>query len=87
MLQLKFLGCLGNQIFLRCVRFNSRAGAPLSKELLLGVFTKKIGSLSKYDEDHDDDFRKTIGLMIKTTARAFEYISLTSTARLRRETS
>ena len=35
--------------------------------------------------------QKTIGLMIKTTAlhvyHAFQYISLTSTARLRRETS
>ena len=35
--------------------------------------------------------QKTIGLMIKTTAlhvhHAFKYISLTSTARLRRETS
>ena len=28
----------------------------------------KVGSLSNYDEDHDDDFKKTIGLMIKTTA-------------------
>ena len=35
--------------------------------------------------------QRTIGLMIKTTAlhvyHAFQYISLTSTARLRRETS
>ena len=27
-----------------------------------------IGSLSNYDDDHNDDFKKTIGLMIKTTA-------------------
>ena len=27
-----------------------------------------IGSLNNYDEDHNDDFKKTIGLMIKTTA-------------------
>ena len=26
---------------LRCARFNSHAGAPLSKELLLGVFTER----------------------------------------------
>ena len=26
---------------LRYVRFNSRAGAPLSKELLLGIFTER----------------------------------------------
>ena len=27
-----------------------------------------IGSLSNYDDDHNDDFKKAIGLMIKTTA-------------------
>ena len=27
-----------------------------------------IGSLSNYDDDHNNDFKKTIGLMIKTTA-------------------
>ena len=27
-----------------------------------------IGSLSNYDDDHNHDFKKTIGLMIKTTA-------------------
>ena len=27
-----------------------------------------VGSLSNYDEDHNDDFQKAIGLMIKTTA-------------------
>ena len=27
-----------------------------------------IGSLSDYDDDHNDDFKKKIGLMIKTTA-------------------
>ena len=27
-----------------------------------------IGSLSNYDDDHNDDFKKTIGLRIKTTA-------------------
>ena len=52
---------------------------------------QQIGSLSNDDDDHNDDFKKTIGLMIKTTAlhvhHAFQYISLTSTARLRRETS
>ena len=26
-----------------------------------------IGSSSNYDEDHDEDFKKTIGLMNKTT--------------------
>ena len=26
-----------------------------------------IGSLSNYDDDHNDDFKKKIGLMIKTT--------------------
>ena len=50
-----------------------------------------IGSLSNYDDDHNDDFQKTIGLVIKTTPlyvrHAFQYISLTSTARLRRESS
>ena len=50
-----------------------------------------LGSLSKYDDDHNDDFKTTIALMIKTTAlhvhHSFLYISLTSTARLRRETS
>ena len=49
-----------------------------------------IGSLSNYDDDHNDDFKKTIGLMIQAKAlhvnHAFQYISLTSTARLRRET-
>ena len=28
-----------------------------------------IGSLSNYDDDHNNDFKKTIGLMIKTTAQ------------------
>ena len=28
----------------------------------------KIGSLSNHYDDHNDDFKKTIGLMIKTTA-------------------
>ena len=50
-----------------------------------------LESLGNYDDDHNDDFKKTIGLMVKTTAlhvhHAFQYISLTSTARLRRETS
>ena len=27
-----------------------------------------LGSLSNYDDDHNDDFKKTIGLMIKATA-------------------
>jgi len=27
-----------------------------------------LGSLSNYDDDHNDDFKTTIGLMIKTTA-------------------
>ena len=27
-----------------------------------------IASLSNYDDDHNNDFKKTIGLMIKTTA-------------------
>ena len=27
-----------------------------------------IGSLSNYDDDHNNDIKKTIGLMIKTTA-------------------
>ena len=27
-----------------------------------------LGSLSNYDDDRNDDFKKTIGLMIKTTA-------------------
>ena len=26
-----------------------------------------VGSLGNYDDDHNDDFQKTIGLMIKTT--------------------
>ena len=27
-----------------------------------------IGSLTNYDDDHNDDFKKAIGLMTKTTA-------------------
>ena len=27
-----------------------------------------VGSLGNYDDDRNDDFQKTIGLMIKTTA-------------------
>ena len=27
-----------------------------------------VGSLSNYDDDHNDDLKKTKGLMIKTTA-------------------
>ena len=33
-----------------------------------GVLTRILGSLSNYDDDHNNDFKKTIGLMIKTTA-------------------
>ena len=29
----------------------------------------KTESLSNYDDDDNDDFKKTIGLMIKTTAQ------------------
>ena len=29
---------------------------------------KALGSLSNYDDGHNDDFKKTIGLMVKTTA-------------------
>ena len=29
---------------------------------------QQIGSLSNYDDDHNDDFKTTIGLMIKTAA-------------------
>ena len=29
---------------------------------------QQLGSLSNYDDDHNHDFKKTIGLMIKTTA-------------------
>ena len=51
-----------------------------------------LSSLSNYDDDHNDDFKKAKGgFMIKTTAlhvhHALKYISLTSTVRLRRETS
>ena len=31
-------------------------------------FQLLLGSLSNYDDDHNDDFKKVIGLMIKTTA-------------------
>ena len=60
--------------------------SPLSSSSL----SLLIGSLSNYDDDHNDDFIKTVGLMIQTKAlhvnHAFQYISLTFTARLRRET-
>ena len=32
------------------------------------VLEKTISSLSNHDDDHNDNFKKTIGLMIKTTA-------------------
>ena len=32
-----------------------------------------LGSLSNYDDDHNDDFKKTTGLMIKTTALHVHY--------------
>ena len=35
---------------------------------MLSAFKPLLGSLSNYDDDHNDDFKKTIGLMIKTTA-------------------
>ena len=28
----------------------------------------ELGSLSNYDDDHNDDLKKTIGFMTKTTA-------------------
>jgi len=34
----------------------------------LDMGSESMGSLSNYDDDHNDDFKKTIGLMIKTTA-------------------
>ena len=69
-------------------------GASRGRARVLSFFLKNtvlrlrltVGSLSNYEDDHNDDFKKTRGLMIKTTAlqvhNAFEYISLTSTARL-----
>ena len=39
---------------------------PLQFEVVDGE--EIVGSLSNYDDDHNDDFKKTIGLMIKTTA-------------------
>ena len=38
--------------------------------LKISYYYETIGSLSNYDSDNDnnDDFKKTIGLMIKTTA-------------------
>ena len=48
-------------------------------------------ALGNGDEDDQNNVKKTIGLMIKTTSlhmhNAFYYTSLTSTAQLRRETS
>ena len=34
----------------------------------LCVYKYILGSLNNYDDDHNDDFKKTIGLMIKTKA-------------------
>ena len=31
--------------------------------------SESIGTLSNYDDDHNDHFKKTIGLMIRTTAQ------------------
>ena len=82
---------LDGQSCLRCSAGNELLFpvSPLSSSSL----SLLIGSLSNFDDDHNDDFKKTIGpigLMIKTTAlhvhHAFQYISLTCTVRLRRET-
>ena len=55
-------------------------------------FIHSLGSLSNYDDADNNNVKKQFtGFMSKTTAlhvyHAFWYISLTSTARLRRETS
>ena len=42
-------------------------GHEMSWEMVYGV-NCILGSLSNHDDDHNDDFKKTIGLMIKTTA-------------------
>ena len=36
--------------------------------LNISYYYETIGSLSNYDDDHNNDFKKTIALMIKTTA-------------------
>ena len=83
---------LDGQICLRCSVGNELLFpvSPLSSSSLSSSLSLLIGSLSNYDDNHNDDFKKTIGLMIQTKAlhvnHAFQYISLTSTARLRRET-
>ena len=52
----------------------SLTATPHRTELLVLSITNAVhyvmlkGSLSNYDDDHNDDFKKTIGLMIKTTA-------------------
>ena len=57
-------------------------------------YERITGSLSNYDDDHNDNFKKQFVLWAKlkqnnSSARAscFLYISLTSTARLRQDTS
>ena len=44
------------------------AARPRYGPCVLHYCLHSLGSLSNYDDDHNDDFKKTIGLMIKTTA-------------------
>ena len=41
--------------------------AKVKKKPMEGLF-HMLGSLSNYDDDDNDDFKKAIGLMVKTTA-------------------
>ena len=34
---------------------------------IFSTINSSLGSLSNHDDDHNNDFKKTIGLMIKTT--------------------
>ena len=53
----------------RCGAIDNKFNTSVKQidSMLLCVFAV-IGSLSNYDDDHNGDFKKTIGLMIKTTA-------------------
>ena len=65
---------LGNDLKDFCVETSCQSYYQWAKPFWLagvvresGSVSTKIGSLNNYDDDHNDDFKKRIGLMIKST--------------------
>ena len=57
-----------NSLFVPRVKNNVVKNSCLNDNSNTLITNLILGSLSNYGDDHKDDFKKTTGLMIKTTA-------------------